>query len=425
MSYDHIVEAILDDLPQYIKDQYPKIVQMLAEYYQGDANGLIDALWGHDARIDIDRAGLTPHTSSFSFDEVKDSHIREFFAASLDYLQSQGTPRGARAFGAFFHDAPIDVTPTYKFVLEPSSARSNQYRRCFVEAVAVFEGVIIQSGLVVDVVSCEAVAPGIYEVIYSPRHPSVLSASLARVEPAGIDIVVRQEETLKGISGVHMTPGMVLKVVDAIGEVDVVLASTHPVTPAEISLVNGGAGFKVGDLITAKGSFASLVVREVDAQGSVTAIGVFEDSPIHGIPVWEYVKRASGLVLSTPWGRPDTVTSPRPLVSISASPPQFSTAPTFSKKVVTETPNGIVGIGSIITDSALYQSGSYIARGPAPVGDWEKRFLDSHHPSGRCVEMREVVATSFRNSMQIVSTIRGVAIIQHDMTVGESLQGSI
>ncbi len=425
MSYDHIVEAILDDLPQYIKDQYPLVVELLRDYYKQDANGLMEALWGHDARLDIDANGIAPHTASFAYKRVLDKNIREFFAASTDYLQAQGTPRGVEAYGKYFHAASIRVDPTYKYVLEPSSARTNRYQRCFIQTNKAVEGVIFQGGVGADVVSCSCVAETIYEVIYSPRHPSWLMKGSAVVEPEGRDIQVLQEDTLVGAAGNHYMPGQTFSIADAIGEVTIVLNTTKTISPREVMLANGGQGFKVGDIISAKGSHASLVVREVGPLGEVVTFAVFEDAPIAGQPVWQYVERASGLVITSPWGRPAGISSPRPLVGITAHPPIFEVVAKYSRHDVVETPNGIIGIGSTITDSELYQYGSYIARGNASVGEWSRDFLDSHHPSGRCVEMRQLVECEMTVAPSITTSMRPFASINQSISTGESSTGEL
>ncbi len=420
MKYKHIVEVMLDDLPAFVHE-YPRTVQLFREYYENDANGLIDALWGYYDNIDIDKNGLERQGENFNF---KISKLREFFACSSTYLKSKGTPYGASAYGYLFHNAPLTIDPTYKYVLEPSSAITQRYKRCFAISDKRLNGVLFQDGLGADIVSSEAVKPNLYEILYHPRHPGWLKEGEAVLGENMIEI--KEEQGLEGANGSNFKIGDRVKVVDMLGEVEGEVISTFPSYAHEVMIIDGGEGFKEGDIICAKNSLASLVVRKIGTKGEILALGVFEEGKIDGEAEWQYIAAKRPPILSIPWGRPYKTKFPRPLVGIISYPPNFKIVTNNNTRNFVELPNGIIGIGSVLTDSALYRSGSYIAKANKSILDWGSGFLTTHHTAGRCVELRERVERSYISKLNIQTLkIRFFEDFKGNLNCGEGIEGAI
>ena len=408
---NHIVETILYDLPAYIKEDYSRLVEALRVYYtyETQPGGVLHTLWGHNARLDVDQDGLASVVKSLGIDDVPREYARDFLEAQREYFAQQGSRRGVINYMRIFHGLPVHIEDTGKSVLEPSAARRDAYTRTYVrtnewlsaEAVLTTE----QSGAQGDVCSARALNPGddkIYEILYSPRRPRpVLAGNAEYTGTQGVEVL--GEVVITGADGHGHTMGSQWLLRDALGTTYAEISGLKRIALRAIQVVAPGQGYEVSDVIAIRGARGWRgEVAAVDLNGGITAIRCLDmgDGVTRADEFTVTTKAGSGAVLAAgePLGIPSGFTTPRPLippvVTIASNTP--GTSQVLNTEILVETRvyeqtgwNGVIGVGSVITDSAVWQHGSYRLSANADPGIWAPGIWRWHHRGGRVAETLE------------------------------------
>ena len=421
MSYDHIVEVLLDDLPAYIREEYPKFVEMLRIYYkfQAKAGGVVETIWGQESRLDVDRDGLDKAISSLGLDDVPPDYRRDFLDVQKEYFAQQGSKQGIKDYLRIFHGLPCVITDTGKYVLEPSAAKRVAWQKVYVKSSGIVDSAVLEQlsiGAQADVAQCVAVTNvdldgnQVYELLLSPRRRKEFESGQAQWVQADLikTVEILPIVELYANQGQGYKIGDRFKVQDATGVQYAMVDRLKPIALKEVSVTSGGANYKVGDLIGIEGARGWRAEVSAVNAGVVTQVRVLDvGEGVKAIDRWLVTsEKGSGLVLSAsqPIGIPESFSTDREIVgqcvvtvlSASGTGIQYSNKQYTQKLVYQQIGfNGVIGIGSVITDSSAWQQGSYRIAVPSDPGVWSEGFYRYHYIGGRVATLAMSVDSKF------------------------------
>lgn len=410
----HIVERLIDGLPVYLKEDYPKFVALIRAYYtwQAQDGKFLAGVYGHEALLDVDRDGLTRIIEEMDESDVPEQHRRSFVMFAREFNSSRGSLASFTNFFRIFFDAPVRVSNSSRYVFMPSSAVRERYQRAVVTTTATLPatGVLRQSfgGGVADVVGANCLAvrgpERTYELIVVVRNDKFFRGSAFVAYGEQIFTV-----TFLPYIDFASTDGSAYQVGDAvtvstelmtfIGEV----TALEPIQVDSVTIDAAGAGYKIGNVITIPGARGFRAeVSEIDSGGGITEVRVIDrGDPFGGVPEFFIASTGSGAQLSYAGisGRPRTLKfdmhpfAPMGLAGFDATveitsdsgvDAAFATTPRLFQDVwIPRGYNGVIGVGTTLTDSAAYQDASYIVSTPVDAHKWVTKVKGLLHPVGR------------------------------------------
>lgn len=406
---EHIVERILDGLPEYLKDDYPKFVELLRAYYtwQSQDGKFLSGVFGHEAMLDVDASGLERVIAEIGETDVPPAHRRAFLAFSRDFNTSRGSRASFVNFFRIFFDAPARITNSSQFVFMPSAAVREHYHRAIVKSTSALpaSGVLRQSfgGGQADVVAanCLGVRGGVwtYELIVVIRkdsffqEPAVLHRGDELFELAFVPYV-----DFSAVAGDGYQVGDAVTVVTEFMSFSGRVKTLRAVELTAVNVVTPGTGYLVGNVVTIPGARGYRAeVSAVDEFGGIAQIRVVDQGdPFGGVPEFHIATTSgSGAVLEFDGisGRPDRIefemqpfgeASTVEIASETGLGAAFATSSRlFQDAWIPRGYNGVLGVGSRLTDSAAYQDASYIVSTPVDLHRWGSKAKQLLHPAGR------------------------------------------
>lgn len=405
----HIVERLIDGLPVYLREDYPKFVELLRAYYtwQSRPGKFLDGVYGHEATIDIDRAGLERVMLEMDEGDIPVEHRRSFAMFSHAFNSSRGSLASFDNYFRIFHDAPVRVTNSARYVFMPSAAVRERYHRAIVESATPLptSGVLRQAfgGGVADVVAANCIAirdTWTYEVVVVLRNTSFYPGDA--VLSYGTDVYAVTFVPFADFASVAGNGYEIGDKVEVTTDLMTFLGTVKALEPIQVEAVTidyGGAGYEIGNIVSIPGArgFRGEVAK-VDASGTIEEIRVIDiGDPFGGLPFFHIA--SSGPVF--PAQLSYSGISGRPLVIDFALHPFgvvtgleitskggvdaafLQTPRLFHETWIPRGYNGVIGIGSTITDSAAYMDSSYIVSTPVDADQWTGKVKKLLHPAGR------------------------------------------
>ena len=240
---------------------------MLRLYYkfQAKAGGVVETIWGQDARLDVDRDGLDEAIRSLGLEDVPVDYRRDFLDVQKEYFASQGSKQGIKDYLRIFHGLPCVITDTGKYVLEPSAAKRVAWQKVYVKSKDIVDSAVLEQlgiGAQADVAQCVGVTNldtdgnQVYELLLSPRRRKEFEVGQAQWVQADIikSVEILPIVELYASAGQGYKIGDKFKVQDAVGVQYAVVDRLKPIALKEVSVVSGGTGYKVGDIIGIAGA---------------------------------------------------------------------------------------------------------------------------------------------------------------------------
>lgn len=405
----HIVERIIDGLPVYLKEDYPRFVELLRAYYtwQAGEGKFLDGVYNHEARLDVDRDGLARIIAEMDEEDVPERHRRAFVMFARQFNSSRGSVASFKNFFRIFFDSPVRVTNSAKYVFMPSSAVRERYHRAIVASTAELpsNGVMRQDfgGGVADVVAanCLAIrgASRVYELVVVLRNDKFYPGTVAYShgeEVKTVEFVPYAD--FVGVNGSGYKVGDAVTVATDLMNFTGVVKELVKIQVADVTVDAPGTGYKVGEVVTIPGArgFRSEVSR-VGPGGGILEVRVIDrGDPFGGVPEF-FISSSSGtgaqLSYQGDYGRPRSlsfeqhpfgVVTALEITSESGVDAAFLQTPRlFQEAWVPRGYNGVIGVGSTLTDSAAYQDASYIVSTPVDVHKWSAKVKKLLHPVGR------------------------------------------
>ena len=446
---EHIVERILDGLPEYLKEDYPKFVELLRAYYTWQAQGgkFLSGVFGHESVLDIDSSGLERVIAEIGETDVPPAHRRAFLAFSRDFNTSRGSRASFVNFFRIFFDAPARITNSSQFVFMPSAAVREHYRRAIVTSASALptSGVLHQSfgGGQADVVAanCLGARGGIrtYELIVVIRKDSFFQgAAVMRHgdETFGLDFVPYID--FSAVAGAGYQVGDAVEVTADFMSFKGRVKTLQPVELASVHVATPGVGYLVGNVVTIPGARGYRAeVSAVDEFGGIAQIRVIDQGdPFGGVPEFR-IATTSGTGAALEFdgiaGRPDRVDfEMQPFGEVAAVEiasetglgAAFTTSPRlFQDAWIPRGYNGVLGVGSKLTDSAAYQDASYIVSTPVDLHKWGSKVRELLHPAGRYMHAVKTAGSAvvIPSTLATTSGIRPYEHLGMGLAAGDSI----
>lgn len=451
----HIVERIIDGLPVYLREDYPKFVELLRAYYtwQSQEGKFLEGVYSHEANIDVDQNGLERVMLEMDEGDVPVEHRRAFAMFSRSFNSSRGSLASFDNFFRIFHDSPVRVTNSARYVFMPSAAVRERYHRAIVSSPVPLptSGVLRQAfgGGSADVVAANCIAvraEWTYETIVVLRnndfYPGVATISHGDdVYPVTFvpfyDFVSIDGNGYNVGDAVEVTTDLMT----FLGEV----RSLKPISVESVSVVAPGTGYAVGNLITIPGARGFRAeVSAVDGGGGVEEVRVVDiGDPFGGLPsffiagdtgtgaVLEYAG-VSGRPLALAFDlHPFGVVTGLAITSETGADAAFLQTPRlFHETWVPRGYNGVIGVGSTLTDSAAYQDASYIVSTPVDASEWTSKVAKLLHPTGRYMHAvktagKTATVLSISSVLGHIAPFEYMEIVSHTGEMGELLDTNI
>lgn len=425
----HIVERIIDGLPVYLKEDYPRFVELLRAYYtwQAGEGKFLEGVYNHEARLDVDRAGLGRVIAEMDEEDVPEEHRRTFVMFARQFNSSRGSVASYENFFRIFFDSPVRVTDSAKYVFMPSSAVRERYQRAIVASTVELpaSGVMRQDfgGGVADVVAANCLAvrgdARVYELVVVLRNDKFYpgTATYSHGEAVSAVEFVPYADFV-GVNGSGYKVGDPVTVATDLMNFTGVVKELVKIQVADVTVDAPGSGYKVGNVVTIPGARGFRAeVSQVGVGGGIEEVRVIDrGDPFGGTPEFFISSTGTGAQLSYSgvYGRPLAlsfeqhpfgVVTALEITSESGVDAAFLQTPRlFQEAWVPRGYNGVIGVGSTLTDSSAYQDASYIVSTPVDVHKWSAKVKKLLHPVGRYMH-----AVKTAGGDAALSTITGVA----------------
>lgn len=444
----HIVERILDGLPVYIKEDYPVFTELLRTYYawQAEEGGILDVLHSHDDRLDIDRSDARRFLAETGWGEVPDAKAAAFARFAREFAASKGSRQGFADYFAVFHDAVATTDDTAAYVFEPSAARVKKWRGVTVVSDRRLprQGVLVisASGARIDCVEATAVKSTgqdyVYELTASLRGGVVTTAAATY---AGIAVDVKAAKQIVFTAGQNYGKDDSVEVVTATRRLQASFETFEYPTSTGFTVVSGGEGYAVGDAITVDARGWRGEVSVVDVSGSIVKTRLLDRGDnIDGnaqIDIKSTFGHDGVVVLNGMLGRPKTLRILGELyeevldvvvTSTNGSGLAFTTTRGVDSQLKTvEGFNGVIGQGTVVTDSAAWMDSSYRIASPVSRRLWEKAVKELMHSPGRfmsAVKVHSGGCTDFP-VFSVHTQLLAVAYAETNSFAGESVETAV
>jgi hypothetical protein len=443
----HIVERILDGLPVFIQEDFPRFVELLRAYYtwQSAPDKAIGILYGHDSLIDIDRDGLVRSIEELDETAVPPKFRRAWKLFAQQFNASRGSIQSWHDFFSIFYNESVAITDGSQFVFQPSAARVERYKRCIINTTQSIprSAVLLQSisNASADIVEASLIARrGVdryYEVTVKPRTRGFFPGSVKIVTPTGIvDGEFCCFQRFKPTAGQLYQLGDRASVSTALVTTRGVVASLSPAVIVSLGVVTGGTLYRQGDIISLPGcrGFRGEVAK-VSAGGAIlTARIINRGDPFGGHPTFSIdTLSGSGATLSFVGdaGKPSSISFSEPIwgdvidftiVSDAGTGISVTWEPYVFDDVAVKTGfNGVVGIGTRLTDSAAWMDSSYTVTTSLGRAEWKEFATAMLHQPGRHMNTVKSVRQSVIVSAAIIaeSQLSTFAPLSVAMSTGE------
>lgn len=414
----HIVERILDGLPVYLKEDYPKFVALLRAYYtwQSQDGKLLEGMYGHEARIDVDRDGLARVITEMDELDVPVEHRRTFTMFSQAFNSSRGSLASFDNFFRIFYDAPVQISNSSRYVFMPSSAVRERYHRAIISSSTPLpsSGVLRQAfaGGVADIVAANCIAvrdEWTYEIITVLRNDRFYPgpAALSYGEDVYVVNFVPFAEFTATAGSTYAVGDDVAVTTDLMTFIGKV-GSLLPVSVESVDVVTPGTGYSLGNVITIVGARGFRAeVSAVGLLGEIVQVRVVDSGdPFGGVPSFFIASKGQGATLAFNGlsGRPlrldfdlrpfGVVTGVQVTSDTGVAAAFASTPLLFHETWIPRGYNGVIGVGTVLTDSAAYQDASYIVSTPVDASKWLGKVKKLLHPAGRYLHAVKTAGSS-------------------------------
>lgn len=398
----HVVLRILDGLPVYIKDEHKNFVALLDAYYSLETSEgyALHSLHSHEDLLDIDVDGLQRSIEELDETFIPVEHRREWKMFARRFNASRGSIRSYKDFFRIVFDAPVEIENTSRFVFMTSAAKRNRWQRMVVSSSRHLPrcGVIHQpsTGVRADVVEAVRYAGSTYhEVLVKPRHGEFITGAASLINgDEEYDIELVPHAMFKVVSGHSYRVGDVVNFTGPYSQVKGVVKSIQPVVVDGVDVVDGGSGYSAGDVISMAGARGWRAEVATVVNGSITSVRVIDSGdPFAGTPNF-ITNGGVGAVLAVVGmqGRPaefEWDAQPFGTGIVTADSPtgaglQVETTPVLWYEVSEQVSfNGVLSVGTIITDSDIWQASSYRVKTPVDVEQWRPLVKKMLHPIGK------------------------------------------
>lgn len=440
MVKETISPVIISRLPEFLHEEYPKLIQLLTHYFDWleEDNNYTRVLL--DFKSDLDVGNDSPNYideilrdmgfSSTQGLKIKKSHLVYFLK---EYYLSQGNETSFKfLFKAFFdEDVGVDY-PRHKMAYASNSTFGGRtiiyttadnhnelkYRRIIDDPNTYFSTTIrglntLTTTSIEDLVEFELNGKMYLQISIIPTDSKFLTDEPVEFSYAGAtftETMVPVGQVLVQNPGAGYIVGDIVKAYAPISKQ--ISSGIYIVTRAErgsvdsITIANGGTGYSVGDMIyaihTKRGAGFSAEVRSVNGSGAITAVTLLNKGWGYDTKPTLYVKTktGSGAVVqagSTSIGRilqveplhPVVYQDPATVITTTIQTKTGSGAvvyvqptDTFVEMKKNNAPNnGVLGRNCVLTDSNLFQQFSYeLISNVASVE--HKPVSDRVHPVG-------------------------------------------
>lgn len=417
--------------PAFLKEDYPRAADALAEYYEWECtSGALASLSSHEAHLDVDRDGLDACIDEMGFSDIPATTRRSFVAWSREFLSSRGSMASwsylASAFGG--EAVPLD---TAQFMLEPSAASRISGVVVMTTGPVVRRGRFTQAyaGLDADIVESWSPADGFTAYALASVNAPVVPGP-ASAGGVGVTVVSYNEVEVTG--GRFFTPGDVVEVETPAGVFAQRVVSVEGL-PTGFTVVSAGSGYAIGDAVVVAHTRCRGEVAEVGAAGEIVAARLLSAEGFAGVPVITVKSKAGvGAVLAVTGnpGRP-RLDGDKPFGGITAVRTTTGEGFAFTARAVMTAPftvqtsqRGVIGVASTLTDSSAYSDGAYVVTTQGGDGFWG-RAKELLHPSGRYVWRREAASLSYVSSRHVTSTSQPWAPLDAGPQGGEDLSAGL
>lgn len=443
----HIVERLIDGLPAYLREDYPKFVELIRAYYtwQSQDGKFLDGVYGHEARIDIDRQGLTRVIEEMDEADVPEEHRRAFVMFAREFNSSRGSVASFTNFFRIFFDSPVRISNSSRYVFMPSSAVRERYQRAVVHTASLLPsgGVLRQSfgGGVADVVAANCLAVRgsgrVYEVVVVLRNDRFYPGSAIFSNGAdehAVEFVPYSDFT--AVTGHSYSVGDKVVVSTELQSFIGAVKTLSPIQVEAVTVDAPGTGYRLGDVVTIVGARGFRAeVSAVGSGGGISEVRVIDvGDPFGGVPVF-FIASSTGSGAQFSYGgvsgrplalefemHPFGVVTGMEIVSDAGVDAAFLYRPRlFQETWVPRGYNGVLGVGSTITDSAAYQDASYIVATPVDSHKWASKVKRLLHPVGRYMHAVKTAGAVIPHAGFGVATS---AVVPYEYLAAEMATGS-
>ena len=403
---NHVVMRILDGLPVYIKEENKQFVELLRVYYkwQTTPGKSLDVLYSHDGLLDIDVNGLGRSILELDEEFIPVEHRRAWKAFARHFNSSRGSIQSYVDFFRILFSAPVEIEDTSKRVFKTSAATQERYQRMIVQSSVHISGggVLFQeaTGVRADIVESVRYANsgGYHELLVKPRTGEFMFGA-AVVQTAS----AQQPVEIRGHTAIEVTAGQAYRVGDlavfsnGFSHTKGRVKKLHPARLSGVDIWDMGEGYAAGDVITVKGwrGFRAEVVS-ADSDGAIDWVRIIDyGDDFEGDIVFDIhsVKGHGGDLRPVgSFGRPKEFEwETRPfgngiLAIFSSTGSGFAynmSRYLWHPHIVRTGFNGVISIGTVITDSYAWQDMAYRVNTPVDVELWEEKVRKILHPVGK------------------------------------------
>ena len=443
----HIVERILDGLPVFIQEDFPRFVELLRAYYtwQAAPDKVLGILYGHDDLLDIDRAGLGRSIEELDESAVPPKYRRAWKMFARQFNASRGSEQSWHDFFSIFYDEKVVITDGSRSVFQPSAARVERYKRCIVKTTETIPraGVLMQplGNATADIVEASLIARrGVdryYEVTVKPRTREFYPGAVKIVTPTGVVAATFAcFQRFKPVLGHSYQLGDSASVSTALVTTIGVVTALTPAVITSLGVSNGGTLYRQGDVIGLPGcrGFRGEVAATTEGGSILSTRIIDKGDPYGGHPTFVVdTLFGSGAELSFAGsaGRPSSISFTAPIwgdvldfsiTSDAGVDIQVAWEPYVFEDVIVRTGfNGVVGVGTRITDSAAWMDSSYTVTTSLSRAEWKEFATAMLHQPGRYMNAVKAVreTISMPGTLIAASRLSAHTTLAVDISSGE------
>lgn len=445
---NHIVERILDGLPVYIKEDYPVFTELLRTYYawQAEEGGSVNTLYTHDSRLDVDRSDARRVLAETGWGDVPTSKAQAFVRFARAFAASKGSRQGFADYFGVFHAAAARTDDTAAYVFEPSAARVKKWRVITVVSTQRLPSsgilAIPAAGAQIDVVAAVARRTDgtnyVYELTASLTGGVVTTAAATY---AGRDVQVKASKRVDITAGQNYGKTDKVVVVTATQRLQAVFTEFVYPDSTGFTVTTAGSAYVVGDAIVVSARGWRGEVSGVDVNGAIVSTRLLDRGDNtdgeYSATVVSRSGQGAAVELNGVVGRPKTLRILGELYEevlevVVATANGSGLAYTTSRGadgVVTTTEgfNGVIGQGTVVTDSAAWMDSSYRVITPVSSQLWAKAVKELMHSPGRFMSAVKAITgggsdlPGFTASTQLLA----VAYAETQLRGGEGVEISV